>query len=136
MVNGIRSACGWNLCNRRICEHVGRDARNLQIGHAYLLDGGKPVTELARLAHIIQDDILPFLEEYCYEDYDALEKILGQALVDGQISVCAMISSSPADKMISLPLCSRPILPSALHSAAVAADAVAVENESADNGGE
>jgi 5-methylcytosine-specific restriction enzyme B len=25
---------------------------------------------------------IPLLEEYCYEDYDALEKILGKGLVD------------------------------------------------------
>ena len=52
------------------------------MGHAYLLDGGKPVADFARFARIVQDDIIPLLEEYCYEDYDALEKILGSALVD------------------------------------------------------
>jgi 5-methylcytosine-specific restriction enzyme B len=32
--------------NTRIREHIGKDARNLQIGHAYLMDeNGKPVTE-------------------------------------------------------------------------------------------
>jgi 5-methylcytosine-specific restriction enzyme B len=68
--------------NRRICEHVGRDARNLQVGHAYLMDGGKPVTDFTQFARIVQEDILPLLQEYCYEDYEALEKILGPALVD------------------------------------------------------
>ena len=28
--------------NRRICEHVGRDARNLQVGHSFLLEEGQP----------------------------------------------------------------------------------------------
>ena len=31
---------------------------------------------------MIQDDILPLLEEYCYEDYTTLAKILGSGLVD------------------------------------------------------
>ena len=68
--------------NRRICEHVGRDARNLQIGHAFLLEGGKPVKDATRFFHVVRDEIIPLLEEYCYEDYDALHAILGDSLVD------------------------------------------------------
>lgn len=68
--------------NARIREHVGRDARNLQVGHAYLMDRGQPVSDPARLARIITEDIIPLLEEYCYEDYEALERILGKGLVD------------------------------------------------------
>lgn len=82
VINGIPLGPWLDALNRHICEHVGRDARNLQVGHAYLLDGGKPVADFARFARIVQDDIIPLLEEYCYEDYDALEKILGAALVD------------------------------------------------------
>ena len=68
--------------NRRVREHVGRDARNLQIGHAYLLKDGLPITELAHFTQVLADDIFPLLEEYCYEDYAALARILGPALVD------------------------------------------------------
>ena len=64
--------------NRRICEHVGRDARNLQIGHSFLLEGGKPVKDAARFFQVVRDEIIPLLEEYCYEDYDALHAILGE----------------------------------------------------------
>jgi 5-methylcytosine-specific restriction protein B len=82
VVEGIPLGAWLDALNQRIREHIGRDARNLQIGHAYLLDRGRPVDGFARLARIVQDDILPLLEEYCYEDYDRLEKILGSALVD------------------------------------------------------
>jgi 5-methylcytosine-specific restriction protein B len=69
--------------NARIREHVGKDARNLQIGHAYLMDdNGKPVTDFSRFSRIIAEDIIPLLEEYCYEDYGALMEILGDAMVD------------------------------------------------------
>jgi 5-methylcytosine-specific restriction protein B len=55
----------------------------LQIGHAYLLDDkGRPVNDFARFARILRDDILPLLQEYCYEDYTTLTKILGSSLVD------------------------------------------------------
>lgn len=68
--------------NRRICAHVGRDARNLQVGHAWLMDGGRALDDFERFSRVVQEDLVPLLEEYCYEDYTALEKILGQGLVD------------------------------------------------------
>jgi 5-methylcytosine-specific restriction protein B len=80
--NAIPLGPWLDALNERILEHIGRDARNLQIGHAYLLDNGLPVTDFARFARIVEDDILPLLEEYCYEDYVALEEILGSGLVD------------------------------------------------------
>lgn len=82
VANSIPLGLWLDALNERILEHIGRDARNLQIGHAYLLEDGRPVTDFARFARIVQDDILPLLEEYCYEDYAALEKILGNELVD------------------------------------------------------
>ncbi len=68
--------------NSRIRQHVGRDARNLQIGHAYLMEKGQPIADFTTLARVVQEDILPLLEEYCYEDYGKLEQILGPGLVD------------------------------------------------------
>ena len=81
-VEGIPLAPWLDALNRRVCDYVGRDARNLQIGHAYLLQDGKPIDDYAKLARVLQDDILPLLEEYCYENYVALGKILGTGLVD------------------------------------------------------
>ena len=68
--------------NQRLVTNIGRDARNLQVGHAYLLEDGKPITNFRRFARVVQDDILPLLQEYCYEDYQVLEKILGKGFVD------------------------------------------------------
>lgn len=68
--------------NRRVCEHVGRDARNLQIGHSYLLQGGRPVKDFGAFQRALRDDIVPLLEEYCYDDFAALQSILGTGLVD------------------------------------------------------
>ena len=76
---------GWLAAlNRRILECIGRDARNLQIGHAYLLEDGRPVGDFAAFVRILAEDIVPLLEEYCYEDYDTLKEILGAGLVDQQ----------------------------------------------------
>jgi 5-methylcytosine-specific restriction protein B len=68
--------------NDRIRERLGRDARNLQIGHAYLLENGKPITDFSRFVHILHEDIVPLLEEYCYDDFTALGEILGKPMVD------------------------------------------------------
>jgi 5-methylcytosine-specific restriction protein B len=71
--------------NKRICEHIGRDSRNRQIGHSYLMDGGKPFTSFQKFVKGLREDIIPLLQEYCYEDYSALEKILGSGMVNLEI---------------------------------------------------
>jgi 5-methylcytosine-specific restriction enzyme B len=82
VVGGIPLGPWLEALNRRLCDHIGRDARNLQIGHAYLLEGERPIADFSKLSKVVQEEIIPLLEEYCYEDYAALEKILGQGLVD------------------------------------------------------
>ncbi len=70
--------------NDRIQKHLGGDARNRQIGHSYFLQGERPITSLKDFAHVIQDDVVPLLEEYCYEDHSLLGKILGPDFVDAE----------------------------------------------------
>ncbi len=81
-IRGIPLRPWLEAINQRILQTIGRDARNLQIGHAYFLEKERPVTEFSHLARIVQDDLLPLLEEYCYEDYETLERILGKGLID------------------------------------------------------
>ena len=81
-VSGIPLKAWFDSLNERIRQHVGRDARNLQIGHSYLMQSGSPLKEIAPLKRAIRDDIIPLLEEYCYEDYGTLGSILGEDLVD------------------------------------------------------
>ena len=81
-VSGIPLNAWFNGLNERIRQHVGRDARNLQIGHSYLMQSGSPLKDIATLKRAIRDDIIPLLEEYCYEDYATLANILGADLVD------------------------------------------------------
>ena len=80
--NSIPLGPWLDALNDRIRGHLGRDSRNLQIGHAYFLEGGKPVTEPSPFVRIIAEDIIPLLEEYCYEDYGALTQILGKGMID------------------------------------------------------
>ncbi|MEO7327322.1 MAG: winged helix-turn-helix domain-containing protein [Minicystis sp.] len=80
-VGGLPLGPWLDELNRRVVRHAGRDARHLQVGHSYLLSGASPIRDLGRFAEVLRDDIIPLLEEYCYEDFDALEKILGSTLV-------------------------------------------------------
>ncbi len=81
-IEGLPLGPWLEALNERIRAHVGRDARNLQVGHAYFLEDGKPITDKARFIRILREDILPLLEEYCYEDYDTLGSIMGSRLID------------------------------------------------------
>jgi 5-methylcytosine-specific restriction protein B len=77
-INGLALDDLMEGLNRRVAEHVGREK---QIGHSFLLDRGKPVTEPEELARRFRQDILPLLQEYCQDDYRALERYLGSDLV-------------------------------------------------------
>ena len=46
------------------------------------MQGGSPLKDIATLKRAIRDDIIPLLEEYCYEDYGTLANILGEQIVD------------------------------------------------------
>lgn len=84
VIDGIPVGQWLGELNKRICEHIGRDARNLQIGHSFFLESGRPIRAFEQLSRVIQEELIPLLEEYCYEDYDTLEKLLGSRLVDKQ----------------------------------------------------
>jgi 5-methylcytosine-specific restriction protein B len=67
--------------NRRIARRQGREK---QIGHAFLLDRERPVTDPDEFVRRFRQEILPLLQEYCYDDYAALAEYLGPRLVDAQ----------------------------------------------------
>ena len=48
IIEGIPVSAWLDALNRRICEFIGRDARNLQIGHSYFLENGKPLKSMTR----------------------------------------------------------------------------------------
>ncbi len=67
--------------NRRLAETEGREK---QIGHAFLLDQGQPVSQPEEFARRFRQEILPLLQEYCYEEYDQLANYLGDQIVDSK----------------------------------------------------
>lgn len=65
--------------NRRIAREEGREK---QIGHSYLLDGGQPIADAEDFASAFREEILPLLQEYCYDEYPTLARYIGAELVD------------------------------------------------------
>ncbi len=65
--------------NALIRDHVGRDK---QIGHALLMDDGRPIARARDLAAAIRYEILPLLQEYVYADYRELTALLGPEIID------------------------------------------------------
>jgi 5-methylcytosine-specific restriction protein B len=82
VVAGIPLGPWLDALNRLVAAHVGRDGRNLQVGHSYFLHEGRPIDELPMLSRVLLEDVFPLLEEYCYDDWEALGHILGERLVD------------------------------------------------------
>jgi 5-methylcytosine-specific restriction enzyme B len=65
--------------NRRIAKTEGREK---QIGHSFLLDGDEPISDSDEFARRFRQEILPLLQEYCYDEYGALASYIGAKLVD------------------------------------------------------
>lgn len=120
--------------NHRICELVGRDARNLQIGHAYFLQKGRPIADFATFARVIREDIIPLLEEYCYEDYTKLGGILGSVLVDAsnQKINYSLFSASQQDNLVDALL--QPYLGLTTSVAVILAEAQEAKAQQEENG--
>ena len=78
VVGTIALGAWLDALNQRLRQHLKRDARNLQVGHSYLM----PIQSPAEFGRVVRDEIIPLLEEYCYDDFDTLRSILGEALVD------------------------------------------------------
>jgi len=65
--------------NRRIAEKEGREK---QIGHSFLMEGDDPISDHDEFARRFRQEILPLLQEYCYDDYSVLVAYIGDELVD------------------------------------------------------
>lgn len=65
--------------NRKVREHGGREK---QVGHAYFMQGGKPLTDETQFAHAFCQEVVPLLQEYFYDDYSLLARVLGPGIVD------------------------------------------------------
>lgn len=83
--------------NKRIAAKEGREK---QVGHSFLMDNDAPVTESEEFARRFRQDILPLLQEYCFDDYRVLSSYIGEELVDIEGQVLRSESLSDTDLLI------------------------------------
>ena len=83
--------------NQRIAKHEGREK---QVGHSYLLDDGQPVSEVDEFACRFREEILPLLQEYCYDEYAALARFIGSELVDAEAGTLNMEKIDDAEQLV------------------------------------
>ena len=55
---------------------------HLLVLHAYFMEKGMPIKDFDKLRKVIQEDIIPLLEEYCYGEYNTIAKIIGSSFVN------------------------------------------------------
>ncbi|WP_050615536.1 AAA family ATPase [Bacillus testis] len=65
--------------NEKLLYLQGRDK---QIGHAYFMYEGEEVTSITELKEIFKLEIIPLIQEYCFDDYSQLAEIIGDDFVD------------------------------------------------------
>lgn len=83
--------------NRRIARQEGREK---QIGHSFLMRGDDAITEPDEFAHRFRQDILPLLQEFCYDDYAALARFIGTKLVKADAHTLDHELLSTPDKLL------------------------------------
>ena len=83
--------------NQRIAKFEGREK---QVGHSYLLVDGQPVDEVEEFAARFREEILPLLQEYCYDDYATLAKFIGSELVDADAGTLDAEKVDDAEQLV------------------------------------
>ena len=83
--------------NLRIARFEGREK---QVGHSYLLADGQPVDEVEEFAARFREEILPLLQEYCYDDYATLAKFIGSELVDADAGTLDAEKVDDAEQLV------------------------------------
>jgi 5-methylcytosine-specific restriction protein B len=54
-----------------------QNLRDKQIGHSYFMN----ITNISELQRVFKYEIIPLLQDYFYDDYALLEKILGKKII-------------------------------------------------------
>ncbi|NOK06670.1 MULTISPECIES: AAA family ATPase [Myxococcus] len=68
--------------NQRLVRALPHGARNLQVGHSFFQRDGSPLSDFADFRRVMRHEVVPLLQEYCYDQPVALLDILGNKLLD------------------------------------------------------
>ena len=91
----------WNSRNsingRRISQRFGREK---QIGHSYFIDGVEPIGDAETFAKRFRREVLPLLQEYCFDDYAGLASLIGTKLVNEEMQEINVETLNDPDLLI------------------------------------
>ena len=88
-VDGVNLQDVLKILNKRIEIYYDRDHT---IGHAYFIN----LKTLADIAEVFRNKIIPLLQEYFFEDYERIQKVLGEKIVSlnpYRINVAALLDA-------------------------------------------
>lgn len=84
--------------NEKLIEKVGRDK---QIGHSYFMNEGEQVLTIDELKEVFEFEIIPLLQEYCFDNYEDLAYFLGEELINiDEMMIDEEIFTGPEDVFI------------------------------------
>ncbi len=66
--------------NKLILKYT--ENREFQIGHSYFMEKGESFSKFEQLKFGIETEIIPLLQEYFFNDFDELEKVLGKDFIN------------------------------------------------------
>jgi 5-methylcytosine-specific restriction protein B len=117
---GEKLEISLKLVLEKINEKIRDDAgREKQIGHAYFMKGGKPISDISLLRDRFENKIIPLIQEYHYEDMKSVHKILGDGFIDLPAQIVRKDWTSAA---LDSTLTPKPTLDTILDKFAVACD--------------
>ena len=78
---------GVHLSPAQILKEINKSLRKIegrdkQIGHAYFMKNSKQISSINDLKQVYIYDIIPLVSEYCYNDYENMGKIIGDAFIE------------------------------------------------------
>jgi 5-methylcytosine-specific restriction enzyme B len=65
--------------NQKLIEKGGRDK---QIGQSYFMKNGEQITTIEELKEVFEFEIIPLLQEYCFDNYEELAYLIGEEFVN------------------------------------------------------
>ncbi|MCL6603992.1 MAG: AAA family ATPase [Paenibacillus sp.] len=65
--------------NDALVKFQGRDK---QIGHAYFMKNGQAISSLSDLKEVYELEVIPLIQEYCFDNYELLADIVGKGFVN------------------------------------------------------
>lgn len=64
--------------NNRLSKYIGEEK---QIGHGFFMQNGVQISTLLELKDILFYDIIPLIYNYCSNNYDVIQKIIGESFI-------------------------------------------------------